>query len=72
MALVVMGHGPAAPFLHGQAGLGALESLDLALLIHAQDHGFVGRIEVQPHHVGEFLGEPPVLRELESLRPVRL
>ena len=72
MALVVMSHGPAAPFLHGQAGLGALESLDLALLIHAQDHGFVGRIEVQPHHVGEFLGEPPVLRELESLRPVRL
>ena len=72
MPLVVVCHGPAAPLLHGQAGLGALESLDLALLVHAQDHGLVGRVEVQPHHVGELLREPPVLGELETFRPVGL
>ena len=47
MPLVVMGHGPAAPFLHGQAGLGTLEGLDLALLVHTQHHSLVGRIEVR-------------------------
>ena len=72
MPFVVVGHGPAAPLLHGQAGLGALEGLDLALLVHAQDHGLVGRIEVQPHHVGELLREPPVFGELEPFRPVGL
>ena len=34
VALVVMGHGAGAAFLHRQAGLGAVEGLDLAFLIH--------------------------------------
>ena len=72
MPLVVVGHGPTASLLHGQAGLGALEGLDLAFLVHTQDQGLVGRVEVQPHHIGEFLGEPPVLGEFESFRPVGL
>ena len=48
MPLVVVGHGPTAPLLHGQAGLCALEGLDLAFLVNTQDQGLVGRIEVQP------------------------
>jgi hypothetical protein len=48
--------------------LGALQCLDLTLFIHAQDNGLVGGIEVQPHHVGELLGESPVTGELEPLR----
>ena len=70
--LVVVGHGPTAPLLHGQAGLCALEGLDLAFLVHTQDQGLVGRIEVQPHHIGEFLGESLVLGEFEPLYPVGL
>ncbi len=72
MPLVVVGHGSAASFFHGQARLGPLEGLDLTLFVHAQDDGFVRRIEVQPHHVGELLGEAPVTGELESLRPMGL
>jgi len=34
VALVIMGHGPGAALLHGQAGLAAVEGLDLALLVN--------------------------------------
>ena len=34
VALVVAGHGAGTPLLHGQAGLGAVERLDLALLVN--------------------------------------
>jgi len=53
-------------------GTGTLECLDLTLFVHAQDDGLVGGIEVQPHHVGELLGESPVTGELEPLRPMGL
>src|SRR5580700_5851438 len=33
MALVVVGHGSAAAFLHRQAGLGAVQCLNLALFV---------------------------------------
>ncbi len=33
VSFVIMGQGPAAPLLHGQAGLAAIESLHLALFI---------------------------------------
>jgi len=72
MPLVVVGHGSAASFFHGQARLGPLEGLDLTLFVHAKDDGFVRRIEVQPHHVGELLGEATVTGELEPLRPMGL
>jgi len=34
VALVIVGHGCAAALLHGQAGLGAVQSLYLTLLVH--------------------------------------
>src|SRR5205814_8529230 len=37
VALVVVGHGPGAALLHRQAGLSAVERLDLALLIDRED-----------------------------------
>ena len=72
MPLVVVSHGSAAPLLHRQARLGALEGLDLAFLIHTQDNGLIGRVQVQPHDIGELLAEVPVLGELESPGPVGL
>ena len=36
---------------HGQHGLGAVEGLDRALLIHAKHQGMVGRIQVQADDV---------------------
>ncbi len=36
VALVIVGHRGAAPFLHRQPGLGAVERLDLAFLVDAE------------------------------------
>jgi len=41
VALVVVGHGSATAFLHWQAGLGAVQRLNLALLVGAQHDGIV-------------------------------
>ena len=45
MALVVVSHGPEPPRLHRQAGLRAVERLDLALFIDAEDHRVGRRID---------------------------
>ena len=47
MAFVVMGHRPSAALLHRQTGLGAVERLDLALLINREDDGVGGRIDIE-------------------------
>src|SRR5215469_18120269 len=57
VSLVVMGHGAAAPLLQRQPGLGALQGLNLALLVYTKHHRLVGRIQIKPHHVGELLEE---------------
>ena len=44
MALVVVGHGAGTALLHRQSRLGALQSLDLRLLIDAQHLGAGARI----------------------------
>ena len=38
VALIVVSHSAAASLLHRQAGLGAVEGLDLALFVHRQHH----------------------------------
>ena len=72
VALVVMGHGLAAPLLHRQAGLRPVQRLNLALLVHAQHHRLVRRIQVHPHHVRQFLDKPLVLGQLECIDPMGL
>jgi hypothetical protein len=37
----------------GQDGLGPVQRLDLALLIHAHHDRVLGRVQVQTHHIGE-------------------
>jgi hypothetical protein len=48
---VVMGAALDLPGTHGQQGLGAIQGLDLALLIHAEDEGLVRGIQVEAHDV---------------------
>ena len=57
---------------HGQRRLGAIERLNLGLLIHAQDHRVVRRVEVQPDDVAHFLEEERIGGQLEGLGPMRL
>ncbi len=52
VALVVVGHGRAPARLQRQAGLGAVERLDLALLVDGHHHGVAGRVHVQTHARG--------------------
>ena len=47
VALVVVGHGAAAALLHRQPRLGAVERLDLALLVDRQHDGMRRRIDVE-------------------------
>ena len=72
IALIIVCHGGAAPLLHRQSGLGAVERLDLALLVDAQDHGMGRRIDVETNHILELLGEFGVVGELECAHPMRL
>ncbi len=72
MALVIVRQRPAAPFLHREARLGAVEGLDLAFLVDAQDQGLVWRIQIQPHHIVQFVEELGVAAELEGLEQMRL
>lgn len=40
--------GPTAALLHRQAGLGAIQGLNPACLVHGEPHGLVRRIEIPP------------------------
>ena len=70
VALVIMGHGAGTARLHRQARLGAVERLDLALLVDRQHHGMRRRIDIQPDDVLDLRGEVGIGRELENLDEV--
>src|SRR2546425_2108221 len=72
IAFVVVGHGPAASVFHGQTGLSSVQCLDLGLLVHAEDQGFVRGVQVKTDYVGELLDKPGIAGELECFDPVRL
>ena len=51
VAFVVVRHRPSAAGLHRQPRLGAVERLDLALLIDREHDGMAGRIDVETDDV---------------------
>ena len=72
VALVVVGHRPGTAFLHRQAGLGAVERLDLRLFVEREDDGMGGRIDIKPDNIAQLVDELRVVGELELVDPVRL
>ena len=60
--LVVVGDAVDVAEPHRQNRLGALERLDLAFLIDAQDDRMIWRVEVKPHDVPDLLDEQRVGR----------
>jgi hypothetical protein len=60
------------PLGHRQRRLGALERLDLALLVDREHHGVLRRVQVQADDVAHLGDEGGVARHLEALDPVRL
>jgi hypothetical protein len=69
--LVVVGHRSAATALERQSRLRAIQGLDLALFINTEHQGLGGRIQIQPHHVGQLLQEVRVSGQLETRGAVR-
>ena len=65
VAFVVMGHGSRPSGFERQRTLGAFHRLDLGLFVHAQHHRPFGRIQVQTHHVHQFLLKPRISGQLE-------
>ena len=72
MAFVVVGHRASTALLERQAWLGAVEGLDLRLLVDRQNQGFVRRIEIEADHVLDLFDKALVGGELERLDQVRL
>ena len=72
VALIVMGHCSGTPFLQGQAGLGSVQSLNLALFIHREHDGVLRRIDIEPDDVAQRRGELRIVGELELLDLGRL
>jgi len=72
IAFVVVGHSPGPPFFHWQAGLRAIQRLDLAFLIDREYQGFVRWIEIKTHDILDLLDEAFVVRQLKGLDQMRL
>ena len=72
MAVIIVGHAFDVAQPHRQHRLGALQRLDLALLVDTQHQRLVRRIEVQSHDVAHLLDEERVGGELETLGAMRL
>src|SRR5262245_14186193 len=72
MAFVVVSPALNLPRTHGQQRLGAVQSLNLRLLIHRQHHSIGRRPQIQTHHVGNLLCKLRILADLEALDAVRL
>lgn len=72
VALVVVRHGLRATLVYRQALWGAVEGLNLGLLVDAENEYLFGRVEVQAHNIHGLLDELRIIAELESLDQVRL
>ena len=72
MALIIMGHGAGTALLHRQPRRGAVERLDLALLVDAQHHRLVWGAQVEADDILDFLDKSLVIGQLETAHKMRL
>src|SRR5208283_964893 len=69
---IIMGLGPAVTLLQRKGALCALKSLALTLLVATEHQSALGRIQVQPDNVPEFLFKVRIIGDLKSLQPMWL
>jgi len=80
MALIIMGHGAGAALLDRQPRLGAVERLDLALLVDAQHHRLVRWAQVEADDILDpcssqgqaFVDKSLVILQLKTTHKMRL
>src|ERR1035438_939854 len=68
VAFVIVGHCAATPLLDWQPGLGAVQSLNLAFFVDAENDCLLRRIQVQTHDIGHLLQKLRIARQLEGFR----
>ncbi len=66
------GCGSATALFHWETWLGAIQSLDLGLLVDAEHKRLVRRIEIQPDHIVQLFDEPFIAAQFEGFRQMRL
>jgi len=71
VAFIVVRHGFTVPPHQRKAFLRSVESLYLALLIHAQHSRVFRGIRIQAHHIDDFFGEVRIVANLESSGQMR-
>lgn len=57
VAFVIVGHGPAATFLHWQARLSAIQRLNLALFLKGQYQRMLRRVQIETYSQRTFNGQ---------------
>ena len=72
VANIVVRHAFNITQTHRKNGLGAVQRLNLALLIHTQDHGVLGRIQIQSDNITDFLDEKGIIGDFEMALPMGL
>ena len=72
MPNVVVGLPRRDPRTHRQQGPRAIQRLDLALFIQAENQRVVGRIEIEADNIADLFDKLRVSRQLKCLQPVRL
>ena len=68
---VVMGPGLATSTFERQAGLRAIQGLDLTLLIQAQHQSVLRWVQVQTYDIGQLFGKLGIPTRLEGLQQMR-
>lgn len=69
---LVLGHGFGPALVDQQARLGAVESLDLRLLVYRQHQAMRRRVEIEPKDFAQLGGKGRILRQLKATHPVWL
>ena len=72
VALVVVRAAFDLPGAQGQQRRGAVQCLNLALLVHTQHQGAVGRVQVEADDIADFVDEQRIAAQLKGLAAVRL
>src|SRR5258707_4902006 len=72
MANIIMGLGASVTLLQRKRALCALQCLALTLLVATEHQSTLGRIQIEPDYVPEFLFKVRIIGDLKSLQPMWL
>ncbi len=72
VTFIIIGLDEVTTLAQGQAGLGAIQRLDLTFFVYAQDQRFLWRTQIEPDDRLQLLGKQRIVADFEAGNPVRL